>query len=364
MENSDSTQQQAVDYLNRHKEIISSLTTDAFWQKNPQWDRRFGEQGKERCRDDALYHLRHLSESIQAGSPLLFYKYLEWSRTLLESLKIEEAHLDSFLKTLLQSLPAEKGSDEVVAFLRSQLENGRTHLKNAPFDGKFSYLPEEEPLASLTRKYLDTMLALKRREGCQLILNAVENGTSIRDIYLGVFEPVQHEIGLLWQTNKISVATEHYCTATTQWVMSQLYPLILSDVEPENRVIAASVGGELHEIGIRMVADLFELSGWESMFLGANIPAQGLIAAIEDFQPHVLALSVTLPYHLSLLKEMVGKVREVYPEERLPILVGGQPFNQDRDLWKLMGAQATATDAGKAVTEANNLIMRNMNFAS
>ena len=38
------------------------------------------------------------------------------------------------------------------------------------------------------------------------------------------FEPVQHEIGRLWQINHISVAHEHYCTSVTQMIMSELYP--------------------------------------------------------------------------------------------------------------------------------------------
>lgn len=347
--------QRSADYLTKHKDVIADQATQLHWSKNPDWNERFGEPGKKKCREDALYHLRHLTESVRAGSPLLYYKYLEWSRTLLKGLRIDENDLNEFLVAMNESLPSDD-EEPIVLHVRSQLENGRQHLLSVPFDGEFSFLPKEEPLASLARNYLDTILALKRRESCKIILDSVNNGTSIRDIYLGVFEPVQHEIGLLWQTNKISVATEHYATATTQWVMSQLYPMIFSETEPENRVIAASVGGELHEVGIRMVADLFELSGWDSMFLGASVPPEGLLSAIEEFDPHVLALSVTIPFHLSLLTEMIAKVRDVYPAQRLPILVGGQPFNQDKELWKRIGAQASASNAENAVEEGRKIL--------
>ncbi|MBF0195707.1 MAG: cobalamin-dependent protein [Magnetococcales bacterium] len=350
-----SINQKAAEYLIKYKDFIADEATQIHWSKNPEWNERFGEIGKKKCREDALYHLRHLTESVRASSPLLYYKYLEWSRTLLKGLRIDENDLNEFLISITESLPL-KGEEATVVHVRSQLENGRNHLMSVPYNDEFSFLPKKEPLATLARNYLDFMLAIKRRESCEIILNSVNNGTSIRDIYLGVFEPVQHEIGLLWQTNKISVATEHYATATTQWVMSQLYPMIFSETEPENRVIAASVGGELHEIGIRMVADLFEVSGWDSMFLGASVPPEGLLSAIEEFEPHVLALSVTIPFHLSLLTDMIAKVREKYPAQRLPILVGGQPFNQDKELWRSFGVQAYASNAESAVKEANKII--------
>nr|WP_243687075.1 B12-binding domain-containing protein [Methanobacterium formicicum] len=81
---------------------------------------------------------------------------------------------------------------------------------------------------SLAKNYMDALLNLRRNEASDMIMKAVEEGTSIKDIYMNVFEASQHEIGRLWQTNQITVAQEHFCTAATQRVMSQLYPHIFS----------------------------------------------------------------------------------------------------------------------------------------
>lgn len=233
----------AAHYLDQNLETIAKAVTDTVWNNNPEWDARFGEPGKVRCLEDARYHLLHLRESVRANSPALFHHYLEWSRTLLESLKIGSKDLDGFLESIGTTLQGHEGQNDIILHLHSFIEKGRHHLTENPYQRGFSFLPKEEPLATLSHNYLDTMLALRRKESCRLILDAVKNGIAIRDIYLGVFQPVQHEVGLLWQTNRISVATEHYCTATTQWVMSQLYPMIFSDTTPEHRVIATSVGG-------------------------------------------------------------------------------------------------------------------------
>ena len=107
-----------------------------------------------------------------------------------------------------------------------------------------------------------------------MILQAVEQGSPVKDIYQRVFQPTQHEIGRLWQTNQISVAQEHYCTAATQLAMAQLYPYTFSAERSGRRLVAACVSGELHEIGARIVADLFEMAGWDTYYLGANTPTR------------------------------------------------------------------------------------------
>ena len=75
----------------------------------------------------------------------------------------------------------------------------------------------------------------------------MDAGADVRDIYLWVFQRCLHEVGRLWQTNRISVAQEHFCTASTQMVMSLLYPKVFSSERKGLRMVAACVGGDLHE---------------------------------------------------------------------------------------------------------------------
>ena len=124
-------------------------------------------------------------------------------------------------------------------------------------------------LASL---YLDTLLRVQSEAASRMIIKAVEQGVEIKDIYMYVFEPSQHEIGRLWQTNQINMYQEHFCTAVTQNIMSQLYPYIFQNEKNGHKLVATCVNGELHEIGVRMVADLFEMEGWNTYYLGANTP--------------------------------------------------------------------------------------------
>ena len=122
-------------------------------------------------------------------------------------------------------------------------------------------------------------------------MDAIEKDTPIKSIYLNVFQQSQYEIGRLWLENKISVAKEHFCSAATQQIMSQIYPLIFAQQRIGQSFVAANVGGELHEIGIRMVADFFEMDGWDTYYLGANAPASSIIAAIKENNATMVAVN-------------------------------------------------------------------------
>jgi methanogenic corrinoid protein MtbC1 len=63
-------------------------------------------------------------------------------------------------------------------------------------------------------------------------------------------------------------------------------------------VIAASVGAELHDVGIRMVADFFRMDGWDTYYLGANTPVQSILAAVKERKAGIITLSTTMPRHL------------------------------------------------------------------
>lgn len=98
----------------------------------------------------------------------------------------------------------------------------------------------------------DDLLRGDRRGAADRVLDAVRTGTPLRDIYLKVLQPVQHEVGRLWQLNGLSVAQEHFCTAATQLVMSMLYPYLFDGPRTDRVLVATCARGDLHRIGLRV----------------------------------------------------------------------------------------------------------------
>lgn len=215
---------------------------------------------------------------------------------------------------------------------------------------------ESEPFFELAKNYKDALLNVQRNEASRMILKAVEEGTDIKDIYIHVFESSQHEIGRLWQTNKITVAQEHFCTAATQMIMSQLYPYIFRTDKSGLRLVAACAAGEMHEIGVRMVADIFEMEGWDTYYLGANTPNESIIQTIIDLKPDIIAISASIHYNIVAVMDLIKLIRNTPDISNIKIMVGGRPFLLAPELWRKVGADGCPTNAIKALSLADELI--------
>jgi len=199
------------------------------------------------------------------------------------------------------------------------------------------------------------LLRGERDVASRLILDESARGTAVRDLYLHVFQPAQYELGRLWQLNQINVAQEHYCSAATQFIMAQLYPRIFGAKKTRGTLVAACVAGDLHEIGARMVSDLFEMDGWHTHYLGASVPTPSVVQTVVRLKATVLALSATITYHVRAVAELIAAVRRTPECAGLKILVGGFPFKVAPDLWRDVGADGSARDAQEALTLANLL---------
>ncbi len=316
---------------------------------------RYGEAGKAKCLQDAQYHLSYLSEAIGAESPLLFTEYCAWAKHMLAARNIPvddlEQNLLSMKHVLLAELKEEQGK------IAADYIDTSLKLLNDIQSGTESFLVNEDsPTGLLARDYLNYLLEGKRNLASQMILKSVENGIPVKDIYENVFEKSQYEIGRLWQENKINVAQEHYCTAATQLIMSQLYNYIISDAPKNKTIVSACVEGDYHEVGLRMVTDFFEMDGWDTFHLGANTPTAALINVIEEKQPDIVLLSATMTYHVAKLAEVIEKIRAKKHLDTTKIMVGGYPFKLAPKLWEKIGADGFAESASKALEKAQEIM--------
>jgi methanogenic corrinoid protein MtbC1 len=299
-----------------------------------------------KCLEDARYHLRYLSEAVGAGEPGLFVHYATWAKGMLVARNIPVEDLVENLEVMLEVLGRELPTPMRVPaadYVKSAIRSLRLPNHNA------SFLDPAQPLAELSNQYLSALLRYDRHSASALILRAVENGVSIKEIYCHVFERCQYEIGRLWQLNDISVAHEHYCTASTQLIMSQLYPYIFrANRTFRGTIVAACVAGELHEIGARMLCDLLELEGWNTIYLGANVPTAGIVDVLRDNHSNILAVSATMTFHIRAVREVIAAVRLASPATT--ILVGGYAFKIAPSLWRNVAADYWAKDASDAIS--------------
>ncbi len=338
---------------NKHRELAEAITRHQFDIQSGLAERYGDEMMWEKSVRDTAYHLSYLADAIAARRIALFVDYASWVKSVLQKYNVPQEDLEMSFQSIGDVLE-EMLSDEMNEILSEYLGAGLGQLQQSS-DEIVTFIDKTAPHGELAAAYLDTLLASNRHAASKLILDAVPDTLSVRDVYLHVFQPVLYEIGRLWQTNQISVAHEHFATSVTQLTMSQLYPHIFNMEKKGSRLVATCVGGELHEIGIRMVADFFEMAGWDTFYLGANTPAQSIITMIKEQKADMLAVSATMTHHIQEVRELIGVVRDSEVSD-VKIMVGGYPFNVSPDLWQEIGADGYAPNAESSIEIAGKIV--------
>lgn len=179
---------------------------------------------------------------------------------------------------------------------------------------------------NLTTEFFDALLKGDKAKSNALALSYFEQkGGELKPVYEEMIKEALYEVGRYWEFNKITVATEHLASAISEAVLNQLFAKVSLSPPHARSAVFACIENEEHEIGIKMVNDMFELHQWNCYYLGANTPLSELLSFVEAVKPEVLSLSLSIYFNYAKLKETLSAVLECFPD--LQILVGGQAFD-------------------------------------
>ncbi len=203
----------------------------------------------------------------------------------------------------------------------------------------------------LSRAYQDALTVADAGGAGRVARQALGEGMGVAGLYQRVIAPAMWRIGELWEKGALSVADEHLATALTHQAMAGIYGPSLGHKARPGRILMAAVEGERHALGLRMAADVIELAGYETIYLGADVPSADLLQAVAARSPDLVCLSATIPSSTPALDRAITEIRRANP--RLTVLFGGQgaqPREDDeravlvKSLEQLLGCVEAALD--------------------
>ena len=348
----------AADTLEIHTSKIAALACADLLASHADIDERFGNEADQLWNDHLRQRLLELAASLKANDYHVFTSGLVWSRSAMQARGMTSKDLDLSIKALRTAISS-RVDENVKKIAIDFIDKATESLAKGIPSNMDSRLDAGVALDRLALQYVQTVAAGNARQGIQLVLDDVAQGTSVADAYLRVLLPAQQEVGRLWHLNQLSVSEEHLVSYTTQRLMAMLSGM--EQPKPDNglTVIAGSVVGNVHDIGIRAIAYLLELEGWRTIYLGSDIPQEELPGAIDTFKADVLMLSVALTSQLLATSRVITAIRE-QSEQPVKILVGGNGLSADKKLWQQTGADGYATDANTALKKAYKMATGNM----
>lgn len=128
-------------------------------------------------------------------------------------------------------------------------------------------------------------------------------------------------IGERWAAGALSVAHEHFASERIRELLAELWRP-LSDAATGPAFVCAAPPGELHVLGLHMVALTVALANGRVVFLGADTPVREVAAAVEAHAAEAVILSAAASCDAGSLRTHLTELRAAVPAS-VPIVAGG-----------------------------------------
>ena len=122
----------------------------------------------------------------------------------------------------------------------------------------------------------------------------------------------------------------------------------------QSSVVIGTVAGDIHSIGISMIATLLMAGGFKVHNLGVDVNVDQFISAITKLNPDILAMSSLMTTTASELRKVILAIEEAGMRDNVKIMVGGGAITSD--FAKQIGADGYDPTAPGAVTLAKKMI--------
>jgi methanogenic corrinoid protein MtbC1 len=182
-----------------------------------------------------------------------------------------------------------------------------------------------------------------------LVEEKIKNGVPVMEIVRACNEGMV-AVGELFSECKYFISELIFSAEILKNVMKRLEPL-LQGVEagksPE-KVVIGTVKGDIHDIGKNIVITLLRGSGFEVIDLGVDVPAEKFVATLKQTGARILGLSALLNLAYPEMKHVVDEVAKAGLKDKVKIIIGGTPVNEQ--VRQFTGADFCAVDAVAGVS--------------
>lgn len=138
----------------------------------------------------------------------------------------------------------------------------------------------------------------------------------------GVIVPLMHLIGERWREGSLRIVHEHFATSIVRSFLAGM-SAGAEKAATAPTVLVTTPSGQHHELGALLAAGAADDFGWNAVYLGPNLPAEEIAAAVRHFHPRVLALSVIYRNGDTLAQKEFRKLAQ-YLDDDVVVIVGGR----------------------------------------
>jgi len=128
------------------------------------------------------------------------------------------------------------------------------------------------------------------------------------------------------------------------------------DSTSKGTVVIGTVEGDIHDLGLRIVASMLRANGFKVYDIGFNRKSIEYIEKAKEVNADIIAVSSLMTTTMPFMKDLIEALKAANLRERFLVIVGGGPVT---DKWsKDIGADGYGRDAAEAVRVAVELMAK------
>ncbi|GAC1637783.1 MAG: cobalamin-dependent protein [Chloroflexota bacterium] len=212
----------------------------------------------------------------------------------------------------------------------------------APRDGA-AERTERAGAADLVDRVLRATRDMDEQGVARAITDALQT-LPVEDVLLHVLQPALYRVGELWAAGELSITAERFGSNLVRGHLAQLMQVAPPRLRAE-RVLVGCAPGEQHDLGPLMLALFLRRSGFDVVYLGANVEAGSLAGDVRRLSPAALCLGASTALTVPALADLFRCLSNDYSGV---LAFGGQAFIQHPECIDTMPGLYLGPDAATA----------------
>jgi 5-methyltetrahydrofolate--homocysteine methyltransferase len=163
----------------------------------------------------------------------------------------------------------------------------------------------------------------------KLTQQALDEGFNLKEILNKGLTAAMDVVGEQFGKGEKFIPEMLISAQATKGAMEILAPFLTgSGIEPKGKVVIGTVKGDLHDIGMNLVAMMLEGAGFQVHTLEADVPAEDFIRAAKNDRAHIVGMSALLTTTMPYMSEVIKVLNKIGLRKKVKVMVGGAPLTQ------------------------------------
>jgi len=213
-------------------------------------------------------------------------------------------------------------------------------------------------LKNVIAAYNEAVFDTDRDKAFEVIHEAIAQGLTPEDVVFKVVIPAMElMIKAISEDFDANLAQHFMASQIASQVTDEMVALFQSSPEIIGHIVIGTSHGDMHTLGKRIVSGCLRSLMIDVIDLGVNVSAERFVDAALEHDASIIAIS-SMMVHTARSEQGSLAVRQLLKErgleDRIKIVVGGAPYTWDTELYKVVQADAWASDgvsAGKVIKD-------------